>query len=62
MFAHVPASAALRAAATARSMSSRPALATVAMVEPSEGFRVSNVFPSAASANSPSMNSWYSRM
>jgi hypothetical protein len=50
-----PSSKAARAAATARSTSTRPALATVAWAWPVEGSTVSKVSPPAASTDVPSM-------
>jgi hypothetical protein len=50
-----PDSKALRAAATARSRSSRPASATSAIVSPVAGFEVAKRFPEAAGENSPPM-------
>src|SRR4030042_6211719 len=54
-----PLSNALRAAAMAASASAVPACATVAKGRPVPGSIDSNVLPSAASTNSPSMNSLY---
>ena len=52
-----PSSKAARAAATARSASRGPALATVAWAFPVDGSRVSKVSPLAASAGAPSIQS-----
>ena len=54
---HGPASNALRAAFTARSMSSASPSATRARVSPVAGLGVSNVLPDAESVHCPSMNS-----
>ena len=54
---HGPSSNALRAARTARLMSSASPSATRARVSPVAGLGVSNVLPDAASAHCPSMNS-----
>src|SRR5499425_83156 len=53
-----PSSNALRAARTARSMSSASPSATRARVSPVAGSGVSNVLPDAASAHCPLMNSF----
>src|SRR6185312_17110604 len=55
---HGPLSKALRAALTARLMSSASPSATLARVSPVAGFGVSNVLPDAASVHCPSMNSF----
>src|SRR6478735_9741817 len=55
---HGPLSNALRAARTARLMSSASPSATLARVSPVAGFGVSNVLPDAASVHCPSMNSF----
>src|SRR4029077_15649508 len=55
---HGPLSNALRAALTARLMSSASPSATLARVSPVAGFGVSNVLPDAASVHCPSMNSF----
>src|SRR6185295_19472093 len=60
-FDHLPSNA-LRAAVTARSMSSLSASATSASVSPVAGFGVVNVLPDAASTHCPSIRSWYLRV
>ena len=47
------------AAATARSTSALPAIATSAIIELSCGLSVASVSPARASTNSPSMKSWW---
>ena len=55
---HGPLSKALRAALTARLMSSASPSATLARVSPVAGLGVSNVLPDAASVHCPPMNSF----
>src|SRR5205085_10137368 len=60
IFDHLP-SKALRAAATALSMSALSPSATSASVAPVAGFGVAKVLPDSASTHWPSMKSWYLR-
>src|SRR5271166_6350742 len=56
IFGHLPLSKALRAACTARLMSSRSPSATLAITSPVAGLYDGNVLPDAASTNLPSIN------
>src|SRR5262245_32064716 len=62
MRGHGPSSNALRAALTARCVSSRPARATRAQGASVAGLIESMLFPDAAAQNCPSMYNWYSCM